>query len=58
MNAMMKLFIQFEDAPIDVPLARIESGKISAQNFSTLLKISYRGICVPEISTQLAGPHE
>lgn len=27
---MMKLFIQFEDALIDVPLARIESGKISA----------------------------
>jgi hypothetical protein len=30
MKAMMKLFIQFDDALIDVPLARIERGKISA----------------------------
>lgn len=28
-NAMMKLFIQFELAPIAVPLARMDSGKIS-----------------------------
>lgn len=26
----MKLFTQFAEAPIDVPLARIEMGKISA----------------------------
>lgn len=30
MKAMMKLFIQFDDALIDVPFARMERGKISA----------------------------
>ena len=30
-KAMMKLFIQFEEAPMEVPLARMESGKISGQ---------------------------
>lgn len=30
MNAMMKLLIQLDAALIDVPLARIDSGKISA----------------------------
>lgn len=29
-KAMMKLFIQLADAPIDVPFARMEVGKISA----------------------------
>jgi hypothetical protein len=29
-KAIMKLFIQFAEAPIEVPLARIEIGKISA----------------------------
>lgn len=30
MNAIMKLFIQLDEALMDVPLARIDSGKISA----------------------------
>lgn len=30
MNAMIKLFIQFELAPMAVPLARMDSGNISA----------------------------
>jgi hypothetical protein len=29
-KAMMKLFIQFAEAPMEVPLARMEMGKISA----------------------------
>jgi hypothetical protein len=29
MKAMAKLFIQLADAPIEVPFARIERGKIS-----------------------------
>lgn len=32
MNATAKLFIQFDDALMEVPLARIDSGKISAIN--------------------------
>jgi hypothetical protein len=30
MNETMKLFIQFDDAPIEVPFARIETGNISS----------------------------